>query len=330
MKSKNKLVALALVFVLAVTSLSGCAWLDSKIADMKGELIGNSFDISIYDNFGTNILNISGDKVQVDANIVEVQSVDSSGNWSTTYEMSSVTSNTIDGNNMNQTGNTVIYAERGLEKITDFELPTDIETSGGTFNLLDRNINNIKNLIGTPKVVVISSQLGVPIAVYGGEDVYYEIPDDLPKMTKLSIDGKDCVIIHLGDHDPSGIDMSRDIEDRLQMFGNQDGGLTFENHFLGLRRIALNMDQIETFNPPPNPAKLTDSRCKSYMDKYGDESWELDALEPKVLNDLIQGTICEYADLDYMERVRSEVETEKEVMNSVCDDWDNLMEIYSR
>ena len=195
MKSKKKLVALALVFVLAVTSLSGCAWLDSKIVDMKGELIGNSFDISIYDNFGTNILNISGDKVQVDANIVEVQSVDSSGNWSTTYEMSSVTSNTIDGNNMNQTGNTVIYAERGLEKITDFELPTDIETSGGTFNLLDRNINNIKNLIGTPKVVVISSQLGVPIAVYGGEDVYYEIPDDLPKMTKLSIDGK-ALYIH--------------------------------------------------------------------------------------------------------------------------------------
>lgn len=195
MNSKKKLVALVLVFVLSITSLSGCAWLDSKIADMKGELIGNSFDISIYDNFGTNILNISGDKVQVDANIVEVQSVDSSGNWSTTYEMSSVTSNTIDGDNMNQTGNTVIYAERGLEKITDFELPTDIETSGGTFNLLDRNINNIKNLIGTPKVVVISSQLGVPIAVYGGEDVYYEIPDDLPKMTKLSIDGK-ALYIH--------------------------------------------------------------------------------------------------------------------------------------
>ena len=195
MNSKKKLVALVLAFVLSITSLPGCAWLDSKIADMKGELIGNSFDISIYDNFGTNILNISGDKVQVDANIVEVQSVDSSGNWSTTYEMSSVTSNTIDGNNMNQTGNTVIYAERGLEKITDFELPTDIETSGGTFNLLDRNINNIKNLIGTPKVVVISSQLGVPIAVYGGEDVYYEIPDDLPKMTKLSIDGK-ALYIH--------------------------------------------------------------------------------------------------------------------------------------
>lgn len=190
MKSKRKYFMVLLLVVAVVFNMTGCAWLDSKIADMKGELIGNSFDVSIYDNFGTNILNIHGDKVQVNNNVVEVKSVDSSGNWSTTYEMSSVTSNTIDGSNMEQVGNTVIYAERGLNKITDFELPTDITTSGGTFNLLDRNINDLKNIIGTSKVVVISSQLGVPIAVYGGEKVYYEIPDDLPKFTKLSIDGK--------------------------------------------------------------------------------------------------------------------------------------------
>lgn len=183
-------IALILCTVLVSINVTGCAYIDTKIAEIKGELIGNSFDVMIYDNFGTNILNIRGDKVQVDNNIVEVKSVDSEGNWTTTFEMSSVLSNTIDGDNMNQVGNTVIYAERGLEPITDFELPTDIETSGGTFNLLDRNINKIKNLIGTSKVVVISSQLGVPIAVFGGEKVYYEIPDDLPKMTKLSIDGK--------------------------------------------------------------------------------------------------------------------------------------------
>ena len=190
MKSKRKYFMVLLLVVAVAFNMTGCAWLDSEIADMKGELIGNSFDVSIYDNFGTNILNIHGDKVQVNNNVVEVKSVDSDGTWSTTYEMSSVTSNTIDGSNMEQVGNTVIYAEKGLNKITDFELPSNIETSGGTFNLLDRNINGIKNIIGTPKVVVISSQLGVPIAVYGGSKVYYEIPDDLPKMTKLNIDGK--------------------------------------------------------------------------------------------------------------------------------------------
>ena len=190
MKSKRKYLMALLLVVAVAFNMTGCAWLDSEIADMKGELIGNSFDVSIYDNFGTNILNIHGDKVQVNNNVVEVKSVDSDGTWGTTYEMSSVTSNTIDGSNMEQVGNTVIYAEKGLNKITDFELPTDITTSGGTFNLLDRNINDLKNIIGTSKVVVISSQLGVPIAVYGGEKVYYEIPDDLPKFTKLSIDGK--------------------------------------------------------------------------------------------------------------------------------------------
>ena len=190
MKSKRKYFMALLLVVAVAFNMTGCAWLDSEIADMKGELIGNSFDVSIYDNFGTNILNIHGDKVQVNNNVVEVRSVDSDGTWSTIYEMSSVTTNTIDGSNMEQVGNTVIYAEKGLNKITDFELPTDITTSGGTFNLLDRNINSIKNIIGTSKVVVISSQLGVPIAVYGGEKVYYEIPDDLPKFTKLSIDGK--------------------------------------------------------------------------------------------------------------------------------------------
>ena len=176
-------------------SMSGCAWIGNKIKEIKGELVGNKFQVSIYDNFGTNILNITGDKIQVDNNTVKVLTVNQDGSFSTTYEMSSVLSNTIDGNNMETVGNTVIYAERGLNKIKDFEMNTNITTSGGTINLIDRNINKIKNLIGTSKVVIVSSQLGVPLAVYGGEKVYYEIPDDLPKMTKLNIDGK-ALYIH--------------------------------------------------------------------------------------------------------------------------------------
>lgn len=192
--NKKKILLFSLS-ILLVSSLCGCAWLGNKIKDIKGELIGNRFHISVYDNFGSNILNISGDKVQVDSNTVEVLTVNEDGSYSTTYEMSSVLSNTIDGDNMETVGNTVIYAEEGLIPLEDFEMETNITTSGGTFNLLDRNINAIKNKLGTSKVVIISSQLGVPIAVYGGEKVYYEIPDDLPKMTKLNIDGK-ALYIH--------------------------------------------------------------------------------------------------------------------------------------
>lgn len=96
------------------------------------------------------------------------------------------------------------------------------------------------------------------------------------------------VIIHLGDHDPSGIDMSRDIADRLQMFM---GGME-------VNRIALNMNQVRKYNPPPNPAKITDSRATKYIKLHGNESWELDALDPKVLSNLIEKTVLSYRDED--------------------------------
>jgi hypothetical protein len=89
------------------------------------------------------------------------------------------------------------------------------------------------------------------------------------------------VIFHLGDHDPSGRDMTRDITDRLAMFM---GGTRLE-------RLALNMNQIEQYHPPPNPAKITDSRFAGYMAEFGEESWELDALEPSVIAALIRAAV---------------------------------------
>lgn len=91
---------------------------------------------------------------------------------------------------------------------------------------------------------------------------------------------QDVVILHLGDHDPSGIDMTRDIQDRLNLFGEHRG---FD---VDVRRIALNMNQIHRYQPPPNPTK--DARSAGYIEKYGMESWELDALEPQVLSDLVR------------------------------------------
>lgn len=95
------------------------------------------------------------------------------------------------------------------------------------------------------------------------------------------------VIIHLGDHDPSGIDMTRDITDRME---------TFIGAPIEVNRIALNMNQIEQYNPPPNPAKITDSRAAGYMQIHGNESWELDALSPIVITRLIERTVRRYRD----------------------------------
>lgn len=103
---------------------------------------------------------------------------------------------------------------------------------------------------------------------------------------------KRFVVIHLGDHDPSGIDMTRDIRERLRNYARPTSK---EHGFIkiGVARIALNMDQIEHYSPPPNPAKDTDTRFKSYQDLYGDESWELDALDPGVIDQLIRTSIEE-------------------------------------
>jgi len=98
------------------------------------------------------------------------------------------------------------------------------------------------------------------------------------------------VILHLGDHDPSGIDMSRDIEKRLNLYTSRPeyGQTSVE---IEVRRIALNMDQVLSYSPPPNPAKMTDPRSKDYRREFGNDSWELDALEPNVIVTLIEEEI---------------------------------------
>lgn len=108
-------------------------------------------------------------------------------------------------------------------------------------------------------------------------------------------DRENRIIIHLGDHDPSGIDMTRDIQERLTMFGAN----------VHVKRVALTMEQIETYNPPPNPAKMTDSRCWKYIENFGYESWELDALEPSVITNLITNEVTAFRD--------------DEIYHAVCD-----------
>lgn len=99
--------------------------------------------------------------------------------------------------------------------------------------------------------------------------------------------GQRPIIFHLGDHDPSGLDMTRDNRDRLSMFAGVPVQVT---------RLALNMNQIDTYSPPPNYAKVSDSRYADYRNKYGEESWELDALEPRIIQGLISEAVLRVRD----------------------------------
>jgi hypothetical protein len=120
------------------------------------------------------------------------------------------------------------------------------------------------------------------------------------------------LVIHLGDHDPSGIDMSRDIEDRLELLAEVS---------VEVRRIALNMPQVEQYNPPPNPAKQTDVRFADYQRKHGDSSWELDALSPALLAALILAELDDIRDENaWNERVDQQKAARRD-LQKVADRW---------
>lgn len=133
-------------------------------------------------------------------------------------------------------------------------------------------------------------------------------------------EGYHPVVIHLGDHDPSGMDMTRDIYDRLELF------LGFHNTF-EVRRIALNMDQVTQYNPPPNPTKFTDSRSTGYVAKFGSSSWELDALDPPVLTALIEDeldTLIERTAWDVRTR---EIEDHRSHLRMVAHRWNEVTDL---
>jgi len=129
-----------------------------------------------------------------------------------------------------------------------------------------------------------------------------------------------CTIIHLGDHDPSGIDMTRDIQERLEMFGA----------VVDVKRVALTMPQIEYHNPPPNPTKLTDARAKGYISLYGHECWELDALEPKLITSLIQNEVTALMDEDLFREVEEQEKAEKTDIQFIGDNYYTIMSRFGR
>jgi len=129
--------------------------------------------------------------------------------------------------------------------------------------------------------------------------------------------GQEPLILHLGDHDPSGKDMTRDITDRLAEFCGQE---------IELRRLALNMPQIEQYQPPPNPAKITDSRAAGYIEEFGAESWELDALEPAVIAQLIRDAVYAVRDADKWAEMTEAEDGHRKSLTAVSDRWDDVVD----
>ena len=194
----KKRILLIVTCVVCMISFSGCAWFSSKKNQLKGSLIGVSYTAEFYDNYGALFTTVTGENIDIDGNFVEEQGIASDGTSTTNYSLSSVVTITIDGKQMESCGNTIIFSESGLKKDVDFSLEDINSTADGSVTSLTsvaKLVNKFKNDFGKPTVVVIQSQLGVPICAYSGDEVRWEVPDDLPKMTKLMIDGK-ALYIH--------------------------------------------------------------------------------------------------------------------------------------
>lgn len=163
-------------------------------------------------------------------------------------------------------------------------------------------------------VETVCRRLDVPFFACRGYTSQSEMWGAGQRLERWKRQGQTPILLYLGDHDPSGIDMTRDVIDRLTLFA---GGMQVD-------RLALNWDQVEHFNPPPNPTKLTDSRAEGYIAEFGLSSWELDALDPATLAGLIETAVTSFRD-DSLWAESVEEETEgRGLLQMAADQWEDV------
>ena len=184
-RKSGKVILIICIVVVMATTLFGCANLKSWFQSIKGELIGNRYTVWEYDNFGNKILTIHGNKIALEGG------TDSLG------ENSSYIDITIDGYEWEHVGNTLVFTQKYTKIMTDFQIPENIECKQSSTELIavDRVLNHYRNQIGKELVVVVFSQTGAPICMFQGDECYTEVPADLPKTTKIFIDGN-LVYVH--------------------------------------------------------------------------------------------------------------------------------------
>jgi len=159
---------------------------------------------------------------------------------------------------------------------------------------------------------LVCNELDVPVFSCRGYTSQSEMWEAGRRLRRYSRNAQHPIILHFGDHDPSGIDMTRDICDRLELYAETP---------IRIERLALNRDQIDEYEPPPNPAKVTDSRYASYVQVYGEDSWELDALDPRVLSDLVRRAIEECQEGTAWREATEDQEEARRRLRDLAENW---------
>ena len=186
---KKIVVVIALMLLLAIL-LTGCAGFQSDVNSLNGSITGNTYECQFFSNYGKKFMTMSGQKIDINENIVREHIYTDKG-WGYTKTLSSVITVTVDGNEVESCGTTILFIEDGLTPDVDFTMQDITSVAQGILDntILANTVNRYKNWFGKSRVVVIQSQMGDPIMAFSGDEVYYTVCEDLPKTTKLMIDG---------------------------------------------------------------------------------------------------------------------------------------------
>lgn len=187
---KKKIVVVIAIMLLLATLLTGCAGFQSDVNSLNGSITGNTYECQFFSNHGQKFMTMSGQKIDINENIVRERIYTDKG-WGYTKTLSSVITVTVDGNEVESCGTTILFIEDGLTPDVDFTMQDITSVAQGILDntILANTVNRYKNWFGKSRVVVIQSQMGDPIMAFSGDEVYYTVCEDLPKTTKLMIDG---------------------------------------------------------------------------------------------------------------------------------------------
>ena len=187
---KKKIVVVIAFMLLLATLLTGCAGFQSDVNSLNGSITGNTYECQFFSNHGQKFMTMSGQKIDINENTVRERIYTDKG-WGYTKTLSSVITVTVDGNEVESCGTTILFIEDGLTPDVDFTMQDITSVAQGILDntILANTVNRYQNWFGKSRVVVIQSQMGAPIMAFSGDEVYYTVCEDLPKTTKLMIDG---------------------------------------------------------------------------------------------------------------------------------------------
>jgi len=204
------------------------------------------------------------------------------------------------------------YVEHPVKSVREVAYSGDVynlEVEGTNTYCVPCVVHNCEKDALAGVISPIASEYHVTLCVnrgYSSQSAMYEAGK---RYIENCQDGRYPHLIYLGDMDPSGEDMVRDISDRLEMYNVGD---------LNVTKVALTMDQVESYKPPPNPAKMSDSRAAKYVDKHGTSSWEVDALPPAALSKIIRDELSSLVDRSLMDKIIEQENKDKQAVREMA------------